>query len=613
MQVDSNAATSDPEVPKQDMQLLRDLLLGKDYQSLLELRRQLNTPELHSEKVAAVVSEAIDLRARRDESLSDVLTPTIENALSRSIEKDPQRLADALYPVMGPAIRKSIHEVLAQTFETFNQLLEQSLSPRFLGWRFDAWRTGRSYSEVVLLNTLEFQVEQVFLIHSKTGLLLRHAEAPHAIVKDPDMVSGMLTAIQDFIADSFAVQDGSSLNKLRLGELTVLIDQGPYAVLAAVVRGNPPGDLAELLNETQEKIHQQMGNTLLNYQGDSEPFVRVHPLLEACLISQRQQREKRKPWLAYSVLAALLGLSAVWGYHYYQSKQEALRLAEQQQLMEQQRQAEQLRQQELMKQAEQQQRQAWQKTIDQMTAEPGVVVTGSERNEAGYRVWGLLDPLARHPETFVKPPLLQTGFEGEQAKPARLNFEFQSYISAEPEMVLRHAKQVLEPPGSVRLDMQQGVFKVSGSAEQSWRDKLDRYWMSIPGVNKLDDRQLQVVDPVQGKINNLVAKIQNTRHLFEHANADIDEQSPDFKRLAETINELVKLAASTNKNVQVTISGNSDESGTSQANEKLVSARSENARNLLLKLGVPGAVLLVGESMAPALNERSVRYTVKLY
>ncbi|MEZ5450992.1 MAG: hypothetical protein R3E89_19200, partial [Thiolinea sp.] len=137
---------------------LRQLLLGKDYQSLLALKQQMDDPELYSARLADVISEALALRSARDRSIATALAPTLDNALAESIEQDPKRLANALYPVMGPAIRKSINEVLSQTFETFNQLLEQSLSPRSLFWRFDAWRTGRSYAEVVLVNTLEYHV-----------------------------------------------------------------------------------------------------------------------------------------------------------------------------------------------------------------------------------------------------------------------------------------------------------------------------------------------------------------------------------------------------------------------------------------------------------------------
>ena len=155
----------------QEIAQLRQLLLGKDYDFLLTLKQQFENSEQYSASVASVITEALKLRARQDNSLAEVLAPTVEQALSQSIYENPQHLADVLYPVMGPAIRKSINETLSEALGTFNQLLEQSLSFRALRWRFDAWRTGRSYSEIALMRTLVYQVEQVFLIHRHSSLL----------------------------------------------------------------------------------------------------------------------------------------------------------------------------------------------------------------------------------------------------------------------------------------------------------------------------------------------------------------------------------------------------------------------------------------------------------
>ncbi|MFT7134010.1 MAG: hypothetical protein ACI81O_002729, partial [Cyclobacteriaceae bacterium] len=138
----------------EDLLRLRQLLLGADYDELLALKQDLNDPEAFSIRLASVITEAISLRSRRDHSLAEVLAPTLESAIKESIASDPEALAESLYPVMGPAIRKSISETLSQMLEDMNQLLEQSLSPKSLGWRFNAWRTGRSYAEIVLINTL---------------------------------------------------------------------------------------------------------------------------------------------------------------------------------------------------------------------------------------------------------------------------------------------------------------------------------------------------------------------------------------------------------------------------------------------------------------------------
>lgn len=620
MHSENNTSVSpQPESPEQDMQRLRSLLLGKDYESLLELRRQINTPALHSEKISRVVSEAIQLRADQDETLSEVLSPTIERALSRSIESDPQRLADALYPVMGPAIRKSIQEALTQTFETFNQLLEQSLSPKFLGWRFDAWRTGRSYSEVVLLNTLEYQVEQVFLIHAETGLLLRHAEAPHAISKDPDMISGMLTAIQDFIADSFALQGDASLKRLRLGGLTVLVERGPRAVLAAVVRGNPPGSLVELLTETQESIHQQMANTLMDYQGDSEPFVRIHHLLEECLVSQRQQRRKGKPWLTYFLLLTLLSLATYWGYQRYHTHQNQLALEQSGQLTAAQALQDELEQekklQQLTEQAEREQEQIFRQRLRQINAEPGVVVTHTYKTESGYEIAGLLDPLARHPETFVeRMPLLTRA--GIRSVDATIDYSFQPYVSAEPAMVLKRARMVLQPAKNIILNLQKGVFIVSGVAERDWHSKLENYWRTMPGVTALDDSRLKIAEPVRRHtvaINRLTETINGMKYLFAAGRTAVDESSPQLSRQVADIQRLLQLTAANGQKVRIVLNGNTDQAGSAQVNEQIAAKRAVNVRNYLMGQGVPAAVISIGKKDVPDANERSVTYLVQVY
>ena len=59
-----------------------------------------------------------------------------------------------------------------------------------------------SFAEVVLKHTLVYRVEHVFLIHRHTGLLIAHAASQDATSQDPQLVSSMLSAIQDFVRDS---------------------------------------------------------------------------------------------------------------------------------------------------------------------------------------------------------------------------------------------------------------------------------------------------------------------------------------------------------------------------------------------------------------------------
>ena len=71
---------------------------------------------------------------------------------------------------------------------------------------------------------LLYSVEQVFLIHRKSGLLLMHVAAKDSVLKDADMISGMLTAIQDFLSDSFA-EGGQELETVDAGGLFDLLGE----------------------------------------------------------------------------------------------------------------------------------------------------------------------------------------------------------------------------------------------------------------------------------------------------------------------------------------------------------------------------------------------------
>ena len=218
------------------------MLLSGEREQLRELRDRLSNKERRSQDVAGVLPEAVKLSRERGEELVQALRPAVEGSIKESIEKKPDTFVDALHPIIGPMVRRSIAESLRRLMQSLNQTLEHTFSWRGLKWRFEALRTGKSFAEVVMLRSLVYRVEQLFLIHRKTSLSLLHAAVDSAIAKDSDMVAGMLSAIQDFARDSFATGE-DALEEFRVGELQVWIAPGPFAYLAAVVRGDPPREL----------------------------------------------------------------------------------------------------------------------------------------------------------------------------------------------------------------------------------------------------------------------------------------------------------------------------------------------------------------------------------
>jgi OOP family OmpA-OmpF porin len=146
---------------------------------------------------------------------------------------------DAIFPIIGPAIRRSIASAFSELVQSINTTVEHSLTPRGLAWRFEALRTGRSFGEVVLSHSLVYRVEQLFLVHRDTGLLVAHLTAPGVKSLSPEMVAGMLTAITDFARDTFEFSRQEGVGSVALGDLTVWTEEGPVASLSAVISHAP--------------------------------------------------------------------------------------------------------------------------------------------------------------------------------------------------------------------------------------------------------------------------------------------------------------------------------------------------------------------------------------
>src|SRR6516225_12116442 len=151
------------------LEQLRTLLVGHEIEVLSRLSEVVEDPEQLAGAIGRVLPTAIAL-ATNDARLGQALAPALAKATQNSIRHDPRTLVNILYPLIVPAIRKSIGETIDETFQSLNESLKHSLTWRGLRWRWEAWRTGTSFAEVVLKHTLVYQVEHVFLIHAHTGL-----------------------------------------------------------------------------------------------------------------------------------------------------------------------------------------------------------------------------------------------------------------------------------------------------------------------------------------------------------------------------------------------------------------------------------------------------------
>ena len=250
------------------------------------------------------------------EQLRLAMGPIMQLSLEAALKKGNESLVESMYPLIGRVVRRSVRESLAALAQSVDTTMRDALTLKQLRWRLEARRRGVPLSQLVLEKSLLFRVEEVFLIHQETGLLIGHAGA--RADDSRDLVSGMFTAIQDFVADSFGGNSGADgspdqLGRFQVGDQDVWLFHGPVAYMALVISGSAPASNRDGFHRVLEEIHERYGAQLRAFEGDSEPLKPATLMLDDCLVEQSREMPNRSP-LLFWILAAflLIGLLGWW-------------------------------------------------------------------------------------------------------------------------------------------------------------------------------------------------------------------------------------------------------------------------------------------------------------
>src|SRR5271156_6537953 len=551
-QAQRRAPQGQPEENPQDnnhaYEELRHLIVAPEQEEIADIQERLEDLARRTKDVSTVVAEAITMRRDQggDRALAGALAPTIQETLRESVRRDPHVLADALFPVMGPAIRKSIAETLRTMLESFNQALEHSLSARGIKWRIEAFRTGKSFGEIVLMHSLLYRVEQVFLIHRQTGLVLNHVVATSVPTQDPSMVAGMLSAIQQFVRDSFDAKNEETLDSLNVGELEVWIEEGPDAVIAAVIRGHAPADYRLAMKEALEEIQRLYSSGLANFKGDAAPFHAADEPLSRLLATQhREPVAAKKPRAALAAIAIIVIIGLGWGAYASYLLWE------------------------------------WSRFLNAVRGQPGIVVISYDKQGGRYHIRGFKDPLAPDPNALLS----QAGLDPKDAE-----FDLAPYYSLDDAIVSQRARQFLRPPEGVKISEHQGELDVEGTASPQWIARLTERALLIPGVTVINLSHLQnahsdQLDPPKKVIESMIL-------VFPVGRADLERgQENMVAQVQKEIRDLVAEANGLGEQTSIEIIGHTDSTGVDNTNLLLSQQRAEQVRGILLRGGIQPANL----------------------
>ncbi|MGA7917152.1 MAG: OmpA family protein [Candidatus Acidiferrales bacterium] len=523
---------------------LRELIVKPEQEGIAAIQDRLENLEKRTQDVSSVVAEAIQMRREKgdDAALAEALAPTIQETLRESVRRDPQVLADALFPVMGPAIRKSISETLRSMLESFNEALEHSLSWQGLRWRIESFRTGRPFAEIVMMHSLLYRVEQVFLIHRETGLVLGHVVAHTAVSQDADMVAGLLSAIQQFARDSFTPEKTETLGNMTFEELQIRVVTGPGAVIAAAIRGHAPESYSIAMDEALEDIQRFYSSALANFKGDAAPFRSAEDRLAKLLETQYREKpaEKQRPRAAIVAGAVVAAILLTWGiYSTYL-------------LIE------------------------WSSFLHQLRRQPGIVVVSYSKDGRTFHIQGFRDPLAEDPRKLIS----QAGLD-----PAHADLQLAPYYSLDDAIVAKRATALLHPPASVKLTAKDGELDAAGAAPQQWITRFEERGPWIAGVSKLDESHLQ--NSTVQELNSQKAAIESIALLFPLGRAELEPgQEAVLAQAEKNIRNLVAQAARLGEAVSVDLIGHTDSTGVEATNLPLSQQRADQIRGSLLRNGI---------------------------
>ena len=113
-----------------------------------------------------------------------------------------------------------------------------------------------------------FLVEAVYLIYNDGRLLAKSLSEKQ--VTDAEILTGMLSAVGDFVSDSLGTK--GHLGTMQHGDSTILIEQGKECHLAAVAYGKPGKGLKKALRKQLSVIEDEYIKDLKDWNGDVSLF-----------------------------------------------------------------------------------------------------------------------------------------------------------------------------------------------------------------------------------------------------------------------------------------------------------------------------------------------------
>ena len=538
-------------------------------------RSVLETPDVISEAVSPILVPTLNKEFQRE----------FPQTFLRAVKENPNALADAISPIIIPGIQKWVRDLVSEKIkevngkveemvqaihqskigelvENINEVLESQSPIQRLKWRWQAFRTGRSYDDIRMEYLFaHFEVKHVFLIHTKTAALLSRVSAAGEGELRENIMASLVSGIKKMCEDFGKRSEQGSSDQLELFKLTtkkIFVEIGPHALLAVVIKNYPPAQWKEKIRATLSEIHNNFSSQLEEFNGTMEGFEQTAPYLERLVINLQSGHGERisdkkgsTKWLIIVGLIVLIGLGSWIGRGIYNGY-------------------------------------TWNKFVSLVKNldknEVGLVVTSVEKDtENRVSIKGFRDP------TF-EISMLEERFKniGQDATASidSLDLDFTPFFPLSPEYILQLAHAFLSPPDSVDLLVtEERTLEASGIASTAWLTQFRLRSRYLPGISNIQDEKLQNREELE--LLQLIRDIENFQLLFPRGKSTISpESNSQVEGISKEILRLDRIAEEVGKRIILAIHGHASEDGSSLVNERISLRRAQRFKKALNLTGL---------------------------
>jgi hypothetical protein len=132
-----------------------------------------------------------------------------------------------------------------------------------------------------------YSVEEIYLVY-KDGRLIFHKLKPGLKQRDEDIVTSMLTAIQEFVQETFKYESSDesvAIKKMEFGGRKIVIERGETIYIAVLLKGVPGLRLQRQMQSVIERIEDRYSEELDDWNGVVTDLHGIYKFLNVLLRS----------------------------------------------------------------------------------------------------------------------------------------------------------------------------------------------------------------------------------------------------------------------------------------------------------------------------------------